>query len=136
MAIANDPSNEARALNLLQTVGLIELKPGHKTSASTLDIIKNPKQLQFVELDAAQLPRSLDDVAMAAINVTFAIPAGLTPADAILIENKHSPYANIIVVRQQDANSAKLNQLVKAYQSEPVMQAAQRIFGNSALPAW
>ena len=90
IALPNDPSNEVRALLLLQKAGVITLKTKHPTS--TQDIANNPKQLRFKELDAAQLPRILLDVDAAVINTTFAVPAGLSPTrDALFLEDKHSP---------------------------------------------
>jgi D-methionine transport system substrate-binding protein len=135
IAIPNDPSNEARALLLLQTAGLITLKLA--PNATIHDIINNPKQLQFKELDAAQLPRVLDDVDAAIINTTFAIPAGLTPSQhAIYSENKDSPYANLIVIRRDSPKKAQLLTWVKALHSEPVKQKAHELFGEGAVAAW
>lgn len=136
VAIPNDPSNEARALLLLQQAGLITLKAGVTVLATPLDIAKNPKNLQFVVLDAAQLPRSLNDVAIAVINTNFAIPAGLRPSMALFAENKSSLYDNIIVVRSADEDSLASRELVASLQAPAVLAAAQRIFGDSAIPAW
>jgi D-methionine transport system substrate-binding protein len=135
IALPNDPSNEARALLLLDKAGLITL---HKTSqASVRDIIKNRKQLRFKELDAAQLPRILPDVDAAIINTTFAIPAGLRPTqDALFLEDKHSPYANLIVIRKNTLKKAQLEQLVQAFHSPEVKAKAQALFGDAAMPAW
>ena len=100
VTIPNDPTNGARALLLLQQAGLIKLKNGNSVDASVPDITENPKNLQFVELDAAQIPRSLDDTDLACVNTNYAIPAGLNPQkDSILVESKDSPYANVMVVR-------------------------------------
>jgi len=137
VGIPNDPSNEARALLLLQKAKLIRLKPGATINATPLDIAQNPKQLQFIELGAPELPRALNDLALAAINTTFAIPAGLSPKkDALLAEGPDSPYANVIVVRTADKNLPKVKELVKAFQSKPVIEAAKKIFGDGAIPAW
>src|SRR5690606_24934454 len=99
IAIPNDPSNEVRALLLLEQSHLITLK---KTKNNGIpEIESNPKHFQFKEMDAAQLPRVLPDVAAAVINTTFALPAGLNPSrDALFTETKDSPYANIIVIRR------------------------------------
>lgn len=135
IALPNDPSNEARALLLLQKAGLITLKRGSNTTIR--DIASNPKKLQFKELDAAQLPRILADVDAAVINTTFAIPAGLNPSrDALLMENKHSPYANLIVIRHDSNKRAQLALLVKALNSNEVKAKAQTLFGGAAIPAW
>jgi D-methionine transport system substrate-binding protein len=137
VAIPNDPSNEGRALLLLQKAGLIKLKETAGIYASPLDIQDNPKQLKFKELDAAQLARSLDDVDLAVINTNYAIPAGLSPTkDAILHEGSDSPYANIIVVREDELNDPRIKQLVDAIQSEAVLKAAMEIFNGQAIPAW
>lgn len=134
IALPNDPSNEARALLLLQKAGLITLK---KTQNMTIqDIAHNPKKLRFKELDAAQLPRILPDVDAAVINTTFAIPAGLKPQDALFIEDKHSPYANLIVIRRDSDKKAQLALLVKALNSKEVQDKAQSLFGDAAIAAW
>jgi D-methionine transport system substrate-binding protein len=137
VAIPNDPSNEGRALLLLQKAGLIELKPQAGLYAGPYDVAKNPKQLKFKELDAAQLARSLTDVDIAIINTNYAIPAGLSPTkDAILHEGSDSPYANIIVIRADESNDPKIKELVAAIQSPEVLKAAQDIFNGQAIPAW
>ncbi|MCH9769537.1 MAG: MetQ/NlpA family ABC transporter substrate-binding protein [Gammaproteobacteria bacterium] len=137
VAIPNDPSNEGRALLLLQKAGLIKLKPGAGFDATPLDIINNPKHLQFIELDAAELARAMNDVAIAVINTNFAIPAGLSPSkDALYAEDKHSPYANVVVVRIKDKNNKKALELVKALHSKAVLQTAKKIFGDGAIPAF
>lgn len=137
VGLPNDPSNEARALLLLQKAKLITLKKDAGILATPNDIVDNPKQLQFKELDAAQLVRTLTDVDIAIINTNYAIPAGLTPKkDAIFLEGKDSPYANIIVIRRDEMNDPRMKQLVAAFQSDAVRKAAQRIFKNQAIPAW
>lgn len=136
VAIPNDPSNEARALLLLSKTKLISLK-NNSATATPLDVIANPKNIQLKELDAAQLPRVLPDVTLAAIPSNYAVLAELHPTkDAIVIENQDSIYANLIVVRANDVNNLKLKQLVKAYQSPEVLQAAKELFNGDAIPAW
>jgi D-methionine transport system substrate-binding protein len=124
VAVPNDPSNENRALLLLQAQGLIKLKAVAGTeehNATILDITNNPKRLKLAELDAAQLPRALGDVDAAVINTNYALPANLQPTrDAIAMEDIHSPYANIIVVRAQDKDQPWVKKLVAAYQSPEV----------------
>ena len=135
IALPNDPSNEARALLLLQKAKLITLKKSNSTTLNS--IASNPKHLRFKELDAAQLPRILTDVDAAVINTTFAIPAGLKPsADALVIEDKDSPYANVIVVRHGNDNQARLDLFVKALNSQDVKQKAHALFGDAAIVAW
>lgn len=137
VAIPNDPSNEGRALLLLQNFAVIKLKQGVGFNATPSDIISNPKHLKFIELDAAQLPRSLRDVSLAIINTNYALPSGLSPEkDAIIAENKMSPYTNIIVIRRGEKQSKKIEQLVKAYQSKQVLEKAKQLFGVDAIPGW
>jgi D-methionine transport system substrate-binding protein len=137
VAIPNDPSNEGRALLLLQKANLITLQDPSDLYATPANIKDNPKGLKFKELDAAQLARSLADVALAVINSNYAIPAGLSPAqDAIAREDSNSPYANIIVVRVEEANDPRIKQLVDAIQSPQVLKAADNIFKGQAIPAW
>ena len=135
IALPNDPSNEARALLLMQKAGLITLKT--RQNATVADIATNPKKLRFKELDAAQLPRVLPDVDAAIINTTFAIPAGLSPSrDALFLESKDSPYANLIVIRNNSTKKAQLELLVKALNSQEVKDKAHELFGDSAIVAW
>ncbi|MGQ3891956.1 MetQ/NlpA family ABC transporter substrate-binding protein [Legionella sp. CNM-4043-24] len=135
IAIPNDPSNEARALLLLQKAGLIRLKSTR--NATLADISSNPRQLQIKELDAAQLPRVLSDVDAAVINTNFAIPAGLSPTkDTLFLEGKDSPYANLVVIRSNSDKKAQLALFVKALNSPAVQEKAKELFGDAAIPAW
>lgn len=136
VAIPNDPSNEARALLLLQKAGLITLKPGAMIDATINQVESNPKNLKLVELDAAQIPRSMDDVTLGAINTNFAIPAGYTLQKALFVEGTDSPYTNIIVARTSDATNPKLKELVEAFQSPEVAAKAKALFGDAAIPGW
>lgn len=137
VAIPNDPSNEARALLLLVEARLIALKPGVDTTATLSDITQNPYHLKFREIDAAQLPRVLPDVDLAAINTNYAILAGLTPSkDALFLELPDSPYANILVVRIADVNDPRVKQLLEALHSKAVLDRAGVIFKNQAIKAW
>ena len=132
--IPNDPTNGGRVLLVLQDKGLIKLRPEAGLKATPLDVIDNPKKLKFVELDAAQLARSLDDLDAAAINTNFALSAGLSPAkDAIAQEGAKSPYVNIIAVREQDKDKAWVAKLVKAYHSEEIRKYIQTEFKGAVL---
>ena len=132
--IPNDPTNGGRVLLVLQDQGLIKLKLEAGLKATPLDVVSNPKKLKFVELDAAQLPRSLDDLDASAINTNYALSAGLSPAkDAIAQESAKSPYVNLLAVREQDKNQPWVAKLVKAYQSEPVRQFIQSEFKGAVL---
>lgn len=135
IAVPNDPSNEMRALLLLEQAELITLK--NKTNSSVEDIESNPKHLVFKEMDAAQLPRVLPDVDAAVINTSFALPAGLSPSvDSLFSESKDSPYANVIVIRKDTKKRALLLQFIKALNSNEVKEKAKTLFGDSAIPAW
>ncbi len=135
IALPNDPSNETRALLLLEKAHLITLKT--VTQGSVPEIENNPYQLKFKEMDAAQLPRVLPDVAAAVINTTFALPAGLSPTkDALLSEGKDSLYANIIVIKQNSDKKEQLALFVKAFNSPEVQKRAQELFGDGAISAW
>ena len=137
VAIPNDPSNEARALLLLQKAKLISLKSHITMNATPVDVLNNPKHLQFVELDAAELPRSLSDVALAAINTNYAIPAGLSPSkNSLFVESMDSPYVNVIAIRSNEKDSKKIKEFVKAYQSLPVKAEAKKLFGDGAIAGW
>ncbi|WP_231907040.1 MetQ/NlpA family ABC transporter substrate-binding protein [Cupriavidus sp. D384] len=140
VAVPNDPSNENRALLLLAAQGAIKLKPGVGTNgvnATPLDIAENPKKLKIVELDAAQLARALPDVAAAVINTNYALAARLQPTtNAIALEDIHSPYANIIVVRTQDKDKPWVKKLVAAYQSEEVRQYMKTQFKGAMVPSF
>lgn len=135
IALPNDPSNEIRALKLLESAGMITLKQDDSTTLE--DIKENPKNIKFKELDAALLPRTLSDVDAAVINTTFAIPAGLSPVfDAIYVEGKNSPYANLIVIKRGSPKKAQLEILIKALHSLEVQNTAKSIFGDGAVAAW
>lgn len=137
VAIPADPSNGARGLLLLQAQGLIKLRPEAGIKASILDVTDNPKKLKFVELPAAQLPRSLDDVALAAVNSNYAIEVGLLPhRDALVLESPDSPYANVIAVRSQDKDRPALAQLVRLYHAPEIRRFIQEKYGASVIPAF
>jgi ABC-type metal ion transport system, periplasmic component/surface antigen len=119
IAVPNDPTNCARALRLLEKHGLFKFKAGELITSR--DMTENPRDIKLIELEAAQLPRTLVDVTASVINTNFASEAGLVPSrDAIVIEDKDSPYANIVVVREADKDSPAVKALVKAVQSPEV----------------
>lgn len=137
VAIPNDPTNGGRALLILQDAGLIELKDKGSITSTTQDIVKNDKNLQFVELEAAQIPRSIDDVDLALINTNFALEAGLNPLkDALYLEPKDSPYANVLVVRDGDENRPEIQKLVKALQSPEVKKFIEDKYQGAILPSF
>ncbi|KAF1037821.1 MAG: D-methionine-binding lipoprotein MetQ [Herbaspirillum frisingense] len=140
IGIQNDPSNGNRALLLLQKAGLIKLKPGvgeNGVNATPLDVIDNPKKLKLIELDAAQLPRSLDDLAAASINNDYAFKAGLSlQKDTIAVEDPRGRYANIIATRVEDKDKPWVKKLVHAYQSDEVRKFIESEFKGSLVPAF
>lgn len=137
VGIQNDPSNSGRALQLLQKYGVVKLKPTAGISATVADVIENPKSVQIVQVEAAQLPRSLDDLDAAAINTNYAVQAGLVPTkDAIGIEDATNPYANLLAVRSADKDKPWVPKLVKAFQSPEVKKLVQGSFSGSMVPAF
>jgi D-methionine transport system substrate-binding protein len=138
IAIPNDPSNEIRALLLLQQAGLLRLKANTiNSSIPKMAIVANPKHLQITELDAAQLTRALPDVDCAVINTNYAVLAKRYPQqDALFLENKNSAYANLLVVKEKDKNNPELKKLVDILHSPEVLAAAQTLFHGQAIPAW
>jgi D-methionine transport system substrate-binding protein len=137
IAIPNNPSNEYRALVLLQVNGLIKLKAGLADySATPSDIVDNPKHLKFVEVEAAQLTRSLPDVDGAVINTNFIIDAKIDPKTALFREDANSPYANVVVVRQGDENRPEIKKLVEALLSPDVKKFIQDKYGVAVVPAF
>ncbi|GAD81067.1 MetQ/NlpA family lipoprotein [Vibrio ezurae] len=137
IAVPNDPTNLGRSLLLLQKQGIIELREGAGLLATVRDITANPKKIEIVELEAAQLTRSLDDMTLAIINNTFASSIDLTPQrDGIFVESKESPYVNLIVAREENVNSENVKNFVKAYQTEEVYKAADEIFKGGLVKGW
>ncbi|KAG0163699.1 hypothetical protein DFQ30_011148 [Apophysomyces sp. BC1015] len=140
VGIQNDPSNGNRALLLLQKYGIIQLKAGAGVggvNATPLDVIENPKKIKLIELDAAQLPRSLDDLAAVSINTNYAVSAGFSPIkDAIAIEDLKGPYANLIAVRAQDKDKPWVKKLVAAYESDDIRKFLETQFKGAILPAF
>lgn len=137
IAIPNDPTNGGRALLLLERQGLLKLKAGVGLKATAADIAENPKNFKVKELDAAQVPRSLEDVELAAINTNYAITAGLVPnKDSLAIEDGNSPYANIIAVKAKDKDNPMIAKFIKAYQSEEVKKFVNEHFKGSVIVAW
>jgi D-methionine transport system substrate-binding protein len=137
IAVPNDPTNLGRSLLLLEQQGLITLRDGVGLLATVRDIAENPKNISILELDAAQLPRSLDDVALSVINTTYASSINLTPEkDGVFVEDKESPYVNIIVSREENLNAENVQNFVKAYQTEEVYSAASEIFQGGVVKGW
>lgn len=139
IVIPNDPTNSGRALLLLEKVGLLKLRDGVGLLPRPTDIVENPKNLEILELEAPQLPRVLDDqkVAIAVINNTFATPAGLISSrDGLFVEDKDSPYVNLVVTRTELQNDERIKKFVDSYQSPEVEKAAEREFQGGAIKGW
>ena len=138
VAVPNDTTNEARALLLLQENGLITLKDGADITATKLDIEENPKNLEIVELEAAQIPRSLADVDIAVVNGNYALDAGLAFDDALVVEAADSlaaqTYANIVAVREGEENSEKTQVIKKVLTSDECKQFITDHFEGAVLP--
>lgn len=136
LAIQNDPTNGGRSLLLLADEGVIGLREGVGYTPTVVDILENPKNLKFIEIDAAQLPRSLPDVDAAAVNTNYAAEAGLAPTDALLREDPKGPYVNVIAVRSQDKDAPWVARLLEAYHSPEVKAFVEEEFGGAILPSW
>ena len=136
VSIPNDPTNGGRSLLLLQKAGLLKLKDGVNETATVQDIAENPKNLQIQEVEAAQLPRTLEDVDISIINTNFAMNADLNPMkDALFIEDKTSPYVNIVAVRE-DENRDEIKALVTSLQSDKVKKFIEDTYKGAIVPAF
>ncbi len=137
ISIPNDPSNESRALALLQRNGLIELNDINDLKSSILDIKENPKNIKFQEIDAAMLPRTLDDVDASVINTNFALAADLNPMDdALVIEDADSPYVNILTIRKGDENRKELQILKEVLTSDAVRDFINEKYKGAIVPVF
>ena len=137
IAIPNDPSNKNRALKLLESKNLIKLQSISNKTLTESDVIDNPKKLKFIDIDSAQLSRSLDDVAIAIINSTYAVANNLLPLrDALFVEGSDSPYINLIVTREDNKNDPRIKKLIDAFQSQAVIDEAEKLFKGGAIVGW
>jgi len=137
VAIPNDPSNSGRALLLMARNGLITLKDLNNISATQKDIADNPKKLKIRELEAATLPRVLNQVDLAVINTNYAIEAKLNPVkDSLFIEDATSPYANLLVAREDNATSPAIKKLAAALNSPEVRQFLADKYQGAVVPAF
>lgn len=139
IAIPNDPSNGGRALVVLEKAGLIKLKEGVGVKATVQDIVSNPKEFKISTIDAAQLPRVLEDpkTAGAVINTNFALEGGLSPKDALTIEEaKDNPYSNIVAVKADRKDDANLQKLMKALTSDDVKKFIEDTYKGSVIPSF
>ncbi len=135
IAVPNDPTNESRALDIIAKTGVVTFK--ESALKTPLDIVSNPKNIVFKELEAAQMPRALDDTDFAVINSNFAMAAGLKPTkDSLVMEDKESPYVNVLVVKAGNEESAKTKALIKALQSEKVKAFIAEKYQGAVIPAF
>ncbi len=139
IAVPNDPSNEARALLLLEAQGIIKLEEGVGLAATALDIVENPKNVEIVEMEAASLPGALSSVDMAVINGNYAIGAGLSVSkDSVAVEDANSDaaalYANILVVKEGNENSEAIQALIQALKSDTVRDYINNTYDGAVVP--
>ncbi|MDR0388515.1 MAG: MetQ/NlpA family ABC transporter substrate-binding protein [Spirochaetaceae bacterium] len=137
IAIPNDPTNRGRALLLLQANGLITLSASAGIEGTPADIISNPRNLRFRELEAAQLPRALGDVDAAVINGNYALDAGLNPVnDSLILEGAQSPYVNIVAVKAGNENDPRIRALAAALCSQKVKNYILAAYNGGVVPAF
>lgn len=137
VAIPNDPTNGGRALLLLEKQGLIKLKEDAGITATKADITENAKNLQIIEAEAAILPRQLEEVDLALINTNYALEAGLNPTeDALFIEDKDSPYVNIVVARPDNKDSEAIQKLAKALTTDEVRTFIEDTYKGALVPVF
>jgi D-methionine transport system substrate-binding protein len=137
IGVPNDPSNEGRALVLLEDEGLIKLRPGAGINATATDIVGNPKNIQLRELDAGIVGRSIDDLDAAVVNTDWAAKSHLTKADRIATEPaKDNPYRNIIAVKTGNQDEPWARTLLASYQNDTIKAALQTVYKGTAVPGW
>lgn len=138
IAVPNDTTNEARALLLLQDAGIIKLKADAGLTATKLDIEENPKKVEIVELESAQIPRSLQSVAYACMNANYVLEAGLKISDGLYIEEKSSlaakTYANLICVAEKNKDEQFAKDLVDCLHSDAIKDFILRQYDNAVVP--
>ena len=137
VSIPNDPTNGGRALMLLEKAGLLKLKDGVKETATVQDVAENPKSLRFEEVEAAQVPRTLEDVDAAVINTNYAMQINLVPTkDALFMEDSTSPYVNIVAVREGDEKRPEIQSLLKALKSDKIKKFIEDKYKGAIVPAF
>ena len=137
VAVPNDVTNEARSLNLLEAAGVIKLKEGAGLTATKLDIVENPLEIEIVELESAQIPRSLDSVAVACMNGNYAMEAGFKVSDALFVEPQNSTaaqtYANILCVKEGNENEKWAKDLLNCLKSQKVKDYIEKTYNKSVI---
>lgn len=137
LGLPNDPTNGGRALVLFEKAGLIKLKEGSGNTPAVKDIEENSNDFEFVELEASQIPRQLDELDAAAINTNFAIEHGFKPGkDSIFIESKDSPWVNVVAARAESKDDEAIQKFLDVYRSEEVKQFIDETFEGSVIPSW
>lgn len=137
VGIPNDATNGGRALLVLESAGLITLKEGVGVNATDKDIVENPKNIKIQMMDAAMLPRALEDLDICVINSNYALEADLNPVnDSIFMEPSDSPFANVLVVRAGDENNEVVQKLAKALQSEEVRSFLEETYQGACVPSF
>ncbi|MFC8687923.1 MetQ/NlpA family ABC transporter substrate-binding protein [Brevibacillus porteri] len=137
IALPNDPTNSGRALALLEKNGVIKLKEGAGISGTVKDVVENKKNLKFKEVEAAMLPRVLEEVDLALINTNYALEAKLVPTkDALFIEDKDTPYANFLVARPDNKDSEAMQKLAKELNSPEVKKFIEDEYKGAIIPAF
>ncbi len=137
IVVPNDPTNLGRALVLLQKHGLIKLADPNSITQTDLDIVENPKDFNIKPVDAAMTALTLNDgVALAVINGNYAVEHGLEPKEALIIEDKDSPYVNLIVAREDNQNDPDVKHFVEAFQTDVVFKKAQEAFKGGIVKGW
>mgnify|MGYP001092158778 FL=1 len=137
IGLPNDPTNSARALLMFESAGLIKIREGVREEATVLDVVDNPLNLELIELEAAQIPNLLDELAAAAINTSFATNAGLTLADdAIFVETHTSPWVNVIVTTEDRKDDPAIQKLIESYRSDETKKFIEETFKGAVVPLW
>ena len=137
IGVPNDATNEGRALLLLESLGLITLDDSSNLTATPINIVDNPKNLQFEEIEAKTLPSSLPDLDLAVINSNYALGAGLNPTtDALAIESADSPYVNVLVVKEGNEDNAAVQALVEVLHSDTIRDFINEEFDGAVVPAF
>lgn len=136
-ALPNDAANGGRALTVLESSGYITLKDGVGINGTIYDVVENPKNFEFIELEASQLPQQLSEVDFAAINTNFALEAGYNPKeDSIVLESSDSPYMNFLVVREGDEQGEDVQKFIKAYHTDEVRNYINETYNGAVIPGF
>ncbi|NLB53670.1 MAG: MetQ/NlpA family ABC transporter substrate-binding protein [Syntrophomonadaceae bacterium] len=137
VGIPNDATNGGRALAVLEKAGIIKLKEGAGVTATDADIVENSKNIEVIMMDAAMLPRTLDDADICVINSNYALEGGLNPIkDSIFMEDKDSPFANIIAVKKDKKDDPAIQKLGAALNSPEVKKFIEDTYDGACVPAF